>query len=158
MSLQLARGTEQTARRTPLISLCLAYVAMVPVAAGAAGAWLAPPAWTGLIVHADGLWCGALLCFFAGVRRGLSFRQSGGPTLAQLAGMMWLFVLGVATILSLWQNLSLALPLVGFASMFWLDAQATAHHEAPLYFARLRAVQLWIPVLSLAALLAMTNY
>lgn len=157
MSVQLTRGTEQTSRHTPLVSLFLAYIAMLPAAVGAIAVWAVPPIWVSLIARADSLWCGALLCFFAGVRRGLSFRQSGGPTLAQLAGMMWLFVMGIATILSPWRSISLALPLLGFVSMFWLDAKATERHEAPLYFARLRAVQLWIPVLSLAALLARTN-
>jgi uncharacterized membrane protein YoaK (UPF0700 family) len=156
MSVQLAEGTEQTSRDTPLISLLLAYSAMIPVAAGAVAVWVAPPVWTSLIIRIDSFWCGALLCFFAGVRRGLSFRQSGGPALAQLGGMLWLFGLGIATILSPWRTVSLALPLIGFSSMFWLDAEATRRHEAPLYFAKLRAVQLWIPVISLAVMLGGT--
>lgn len=154
--MSLATGTEQTSRRTPLISLFLAYIAMVPVAAGPVAAFLAPPHWSPLLIRLDALWCGALLCFFAGVRRGLSFRQDGGPALAQLAGMLWLFILGIATITVPQRLLALLIPLLGFVSMRSMDIAATARHEAPLYFARLRRAQLWVPIISLCALIIET--
>lgn len=145
-ALHLARGTEQTSPKTPLISLFLAYVAMLPLIACAGLAVLAR---NPILAHFAALWSGGLLCFFAGVRRGLSFRQSAGPTVAQLGGMLWLFCAGIATLLTAF----LLLPLIAFASMMALDIAATHRREAPRYFARLREVQLWLPILSLLTLI-----
>jgi hypothetical protein len=145
-ALHLTRATEQTSPKTPLISLFLAYIAMLPLVACAALALRAP---NPLLVHLATIWSGGLLCFFAGVRRGLSFRQSGGPTVSQLAGMLWLFCAGIATLAAS----LLLLPLIAFASMMLLDISATTRREAPRYFARLREVQLWLPILSLLTLI-----
>jgi hypothetical protein len=149
-SLHLARTTEQTSPKTPLISLFLAYTAMLPLIACAGWELLAP---SPILPQLAALWSGGLLCFFAGVRRGLSFRQSGGPTSAQLAGMLWLFCAGIGTLVTSF----LLLPLIAFASMMLLDIAAANRREAPLYFARLREVQLWLPIISLLTLILKTR-
>ncbi len=149
---RLADGTEDPKARSPAESLLLAYAAMVPLVAGAIVA-LALRHEAGLVVHLTVAWAGALLCFFAGVNRGLSFRQPGGPALAQIGTMLWLFAVGVASLLSPWPWMSLILQLTGFASMAVLDPAAARHGEAPRYFARLRPVQLVVPLASLALIL-----
>jgi hypothetical protein len=111
------------------------------------------------------LWGCAILTFLAGVRRGVSFRTPGGATFAQIATMLWLFLIGLA---ALWAFVlgggqraagatfaSLALLLVGYVSLGVLDPLAARRGEAPLFFARLRPVQMLIPLASLAALLAL---
>ena len=150
---RLPRGTEQSSRRAPLVSFVLAYAAMVPLMAGAVAALVLREPYAGLAVHGTIVWAGALLCFFAGVHRGLSFRQAGGPALSQLGEMLWLFWAGMASLLSPWPGPALVLQLAGFASMAVLDPIAARYGEAPRYFARLRPVQLALPLASLAALL-----
>ena len=150
---RLASGTEDPKTRSPLESLLLAYAAMVPLAAGAIAVLTLRGSAAALVLHATVTWAGALLCFFSGVHRGLSFRQPGGPRLSQLGSMLWLFVVGVVSLLSPWPGPALVLQLAGFASLAVLDPVAARHGEAPRYFARLRPVQLLIPVASLAALL-----
>jgi hypothetical protein len=145
-NLRLAAATEQTSPKPPLISLFLAYVAMLPLIAFAAVALVSR---SPILPHLAAIWSGGLLCFFAGVRRGLSFRQSGGPTVAQLGGMLWLFCAGILTLVTAF----LLLPLIAFASMMLLDISATHRREAPRYFARLREVQLWLPIASLLILI-----
>ena len=153
MAMHLADGKEDPKQHTPPISLVLAYLPMLLLAAGAASTWLITTE-TGLIMRLCITWSGALLCFLAGVRRGLSFRQEDGPTLAQLATMFCLFTLGVASLLSPWTIPALLLQLLGFAALAILDPIAARRGEAPRYFQRLRPAQMVIPVLSLLLLLA----
>jgi len=136
--------------RIPALSFLLAYLAMVPVAGTSVLVVCLPRIFLQPLDRIDSLWCGALLCFFAGVRRGLSFRQRGGPTLAQLAGMMWLFFLGIFTLLLAGRAESILLALAGFASIIPLDNAASRHDEAPHYFAWLRQLQMWVPLVSLS--------
>lgn len=147
----LTHGSKDPKAHTPAISLFLAYVAMVPIASGAAMslAFRSPA-----VVRLTTAWAGSVLCFLAGVKRGLSFRQEGGPTLAQLASMLWLFVRGAAALLSPWRVPSLVLLLLGYGSEALLGPVAARRKEAPRYFARLRPVQMMIPVASLLLLLA----
>ena len=152
-TIRLASGTEAPKTRPPLESFLLAYAAMIPLAAGACAALAVRGPALVLVVHGAVAWAGALVCFFSGVHRGLSFRQPGGPRLSQLGSMLWLFVIGVVSLMSPWPGPSIALQLAGFASMAVLDPLAAIHGEAPRYFARLRPVQLLIPVASLAVLL-----
>lgn len=143
--------------RTPGLSLFLGFAAMLPIAAGALASWLLPEPFGQLARDATILWSGAILCFLAGVRRGLSFRTPGGPTVAQIATMLWLFVLGLAALATLPLALTpLLLLLVGYASLAVLDPLAARRQEAPLFFERLRPVQMLIPILSLVALLTRT--
>ena len=104
------------------------------------------------------LWGCAILLFLSGVRRGLSFRTEGGPTLTQMATMIGLFSLGfVALALAILDEAvaALVLLLVGFGAIAVLDPIAARRGEAPLFFARLRPVQIPIALLSLTALLAL---
>jgi len=150
--IHLSHGTEDPQTRAPLVSLLLAYVAMLPIVAGAGAAALARG--SALPARLTSGWAGAVLCFLAGVRRGLSFRQPGGPTVAQLASMLWLFVAGAGALLSPWRVPSLVLLLLGYGSEAVIDPLAARRAEAPRYFARLRPAQMLIPVASLLVLLA----
>ncbi|MCQ8241740.1 DUF3429 domain-containing protein [Rhizosaccharibacter radicis] len=131
----------------PWDGLLLAWAAMVPLIAGTVGIWLLPTdrlVW--LARGATLLWGGALLVFFAGVRRGLSFRTPGGPQVAQLATMLWLFCLGIAVLVLLPTPLAPVLMLVGFGVLAVLDLVAADHAQAPLYFLRLRPLQMVVPI------------
>ena len=150
---RLGLGSEAPKTRPPLLSLFLAYVAMLPLAAGALAAGVLRGRVDALVIHLTVVWAGALLCFFAGVHRGLSFRQPGGPVVRQLGGMLLLFCMGVVSLLSPWPGPALVLQLAGFASMAVLDPIAARHGEAPRYFARLRPVQLAVPLASLGLVL-----
>ena len=150
----LSNKREDIQAHTPAISLFLAYVAMVPLVAGAVLAIIVTPAWTPEVVRLTAAWATAVLCFLSGVRRGLSFRQPGGPTVAQLAAMLWVFVLGAGSILVPWRTASIVLLLIGYASLAIIDPIAAEREEAPRYFARLRPVQMLLPVASLLILLA----
>jgi len=131
----------------------LAYAATLPVVAGAFLYLFVPSLRTqalgGTIIFAS-----LLLCFFAGVRRGLSFRQPGGARASQILTMLWLFVAGLAAALSPWPLPALLLLVLGFASLMVLDRIAARRDEVPAYFGRLRSTQLLIPIVSLAAILA----
>ncbi len=96
-------GIEEIKTRAPVVSLLLAYVATVPILAGPALSLTLSPGASDTITWITIIWSSAILCFLAGVRRGLSFRQPDGPALAQLAGMFWLFVLRVSALLSPWR-------------------------------------------------------
>lgn len=157
-STRLADGTEDPKPHTPPISLFLAYIAMVPTAAGAmvaASASLASPRAAGAVSRLTVAWAGAVLCFLAGVKRGLSFRQAGGPTVAQLGTMLWVFVLGAGALLLPGRAGSLVLLLVGYGSEAVLGPVAAERDEAPRYFERLRPAQMLVPVASLLVLLAL---
>ena len=146
----LTDGVEDPKVHTPAISLFLAYVAMVPIAAGAAtSVAFRSPAVARLTIS----WSGAILCFLSGVKRGLGFRQKGGPTVAQLGSMLWLFVPGALSLLLPWRIPSLILLLFGYGSEAVLGPLAAERGEAPRYFARLRPAQMVIPVASLLLLL-----
>ena len=146
----LSRGTEDPKARTPPISVLLASVAMVPIASGAVGSWLfRSPVLTRLTT----VWCGAILCFFAGVKRGLSFRQPGGPTVAQIGAMFATFLPGVLALLLPWRAVSIPLLLLGYGSEAVLGPVAAKREEAPRFFERLRPVQMIVPIASLTLLL-----
>ena len=149
----LSGGTEDPLTQAPLESLVLAYAAMVPIAFGAV-ACLVLNGWGAVLaVHLTATWSGAVLCFLSGVRRGLSFRQEGGPLVSQLGTMLWLFVLGAASLLSPWPAVSLGLQTTGYATMAFYDPLAARRGEAPRYFQTLRPAQMLIPVISLMLIL-----
>jgi hypothetical protein len=152
-NIRLGQLTESASRRTPVYSLLLANAAMAPIILGAISVFFVRPAWAAAIIRLDCNWSGALLCFFAGVNRGLSFRQPGGPAFAQFTTMFWLFLLGMSALLSPWQAASLVLLVAGFASMIIIGPAAAWRAEAPRYFARLRPWQMLFPVASLCVLL-----
>jgi hypothetical protein len=147
--------------QTPALSLILGYGATIPFIAGAAGAALINDnAMTQLCLDLIVLWGAAILLFLAGVRRGLSFRTPNGVTARQIATSMWYFTAGFGSLL-LWalqdahgsKALAMLLLLLGYASLIVFDVRAAWHLDAPPYFARLRAVQMLIPIASLGFLL-----
>ena len=136
-------------RETPWLGVFFGYIAMVPFGPGVLAFWLAPEPWRAAALALTLFWGAAIVTFLAGVRRGVSFRTPGGATAAQIATMLWLFCLGFAAIVLT----ALALPLpatlllvLGFLSLAILDPIAARRLEAPLYFARLRPVQMAIPL------------
>ena len=138
---------------TPPLSLLLGVSAMLPIVAGALAAWVLPGPAGGLAEDAAVLWAGAILVFLSGVRRGLSFRTPGGATIAQITTMLWLFLLGVASLATLSLRISPVLLLVGYLSLAILDPLAARRGEVPLFFARLRPLQMLLPILSVLAIL-----
>ncbi len=153
-NIRLSNDTEDANPHTPWESLFLAYAAMVPILAGALGSLLLHGEAAAVAVHLTVIWSGAVLCFLSGVRRGLSFRQKGGPLASQLLFMLWLFVLGVASLLSVWAIPSLLLQLAGYGTIAFYDPVSARKGEVPLYFRVLRPVQMLIPIFSLALMLA----
>ncbi|MEX6504854.1 DUF3429 domain-containing protein [Jiella sp. M17.18] len=140
--------------KTPPISIFFAYVAMLPLVLGALALWFAPDAQSFLAMNLTLFWGASILMFLSGVRRGVSFRTPAGPTLSQLAMMLWLYVLGFACLCATVWGFPLGATIaeiVGYASLAVLDPIAARREEAPLFFARLRPVQMAIPILSLIA-------
>lgn len=138
--------------QTPALSLLLGFGAMIPLALGAILAWLLPEPGRHLARAGALLWGSAILLFLSGVRRGVSFRTPDGPTAAQILTMLWLFLLGLVA-LPLVPGWAAAIPLLlGYLSLAVLDPMAARRNEAPLFFARLRPVQMAIPVISLVAI------
>jgi hypothetical protein len=145
-------------RSIPWLGIVFGYLPMAPFVAGAAGAWLTRDIVRAALLDLTILWAAAILLFLAGVRRGLSFRTPGGPRGSQIATMLGLFCLGLLALLAERGGLvilALGLELVGFAALTLLDPVAAERQEAPLFFARLRPLQMPIAVASLAALLAL---
>ncbi len=142
-------------RRTPALSLLLGYGAMLPFAIGAAAVWLLAGEGARFVADLTLLWGAAILVFLAGVRRGVSFRTENGPTAAQVAMMLWLFLLGLAAPVALALpsfRTALGLLLAGYASLAVLDPLAARRGEVPLFFERLRPVQMLIPIVCLIAI------
>ena len=128
------------------IDLLLGWSAVVPVALLAAAASAFPdgdgPAWTRTLAA---IWSGALLAFFSGVRRGLSFSEAAGARPAEIGAFLAVFALGVLTLLFR----SPAVGAVGLAATAVLDALAARRREAPVYFGVFRPVQLGLAALGL---------
>lgn len=145
-------------RRVPWLSIVLGYGPMVPFALGAAFAWWRRDDLGDAVLYLTILWGCAILLFLSGVRRGVSFRTEGGPTFIQIATMFGLFGLGFLALLSasLGQTVAaLVLLIAGFTAVAILDPIAARTGEAPLFFARLRPLQIPIAILSLCALLGL---
>jgi hypothetical protein len=146
-------------RETPWLSVVFGYGPMLPFVAGAAAAWWQRGALDFLITLVTILYGAAILLFLSGVRRGVSFRTEGGPTVAQIATMLGLFGLGFGALLTGViqgkQEIALDLLIAGFVAIAILDPIAARRGEAPLFFARLRPLQIPIAVLSLVALLVL---
>jgi Protein of unknown function (DUF3429) len=137
--------------QTPLLGLVFGWIAMLPFVFGALASWALTDG--SHAVAATVTWGGAILAFLAGVRRGLSFRTPGGEDSAQIATMLGLFLLALAALSTDSPVVSVVLLLIGYAAIAVLDPIAAARREAPLFFARLRPVQMLIPVGSLVAIL-----
>ena len=141
----------------PWLSVVLGFGPMLPILAGAVLAWWLRGDVGKLIATLTALWGCAILLFLSGVRRGVSFRTEGGPTLAQITTMIGLFCLGFAALVAVSFDLStvsLGLLLVGYLTVAVLDPIAARRGEAPLFFSRLRPLQIPIAMIGLTALLA----
>lgn len=137
----------------PLEAVLLGYGPMVPIAAGAIGAWLLPVELAATALQLTLVWTSSIVAFLSGVRRGLSFRAPEGPTMAQRAAFLWLFLLAFGAIALLPRPSSTALLALGCLSVAVLDFRAAQVGDAPPYFARLRPFQMLIAVFSLVAIL-----
>jgi hypothetical protein len=145
---------------TTVLGLILGYGATLPFVGGAAAAAFLGEDLARTAVHFTVLWGAAILLFLSGVRRGLSFRTPHGPTVSQIATSLWYFAGGFASLL-FWASReelgsaqpALAVLLVGYISVIVLDVPAARRLEAPPYFARLRPLQMMIPIVCLGYLL-----
>ena len=140
----------------PWLSVVFGYGPMLPFVLGAVAAWRLTGIWRGEAILMTVVWAAAILAFLAGVRRGLSFRTEGGPTLAQIATMFCLFVLALGALLAIihaYALVAVALLLTGFVAIALLDPIAARRGQAPLFFARLRPPQMAVAVIGLFALL-----
>ena len=135
----------------PALGLLLGGSAMVPFVLLAAALWLAPGPWRPACLRLLIYWGASVLGFLAGVRRGLSFRSPGGDHAGPIVTMLWLFVLAFAALAVPGRMAALALLLAGYASLAVMDPAAARRQEAPLFFARLRPLQMLIPIACLAA-------
>ena len=79
-SAKLSSPTDDPQPRAPWESFLFAYAATVPLVAAAIAVWWLAGDTRAIILQLGVRWAGAVLCFLSGVRRGLSFRQAGGPT------------------------------------------------------------------------------
>lgn len=137
----------------PADGLFFAYLAMLPLVAGAIGLFVLPDNWAFLTLNFTLLWGAAILTFLSGVRRGVSFRQPGGPKATQLGMMLFLFLAGFGAILSVvwaYPLYAVGLELAGYLALAVLDPISARRGTAPLYFAKLRPVQMLLPIVSLA--------
>ena len=139
--------SEDLGRARRWVDLGLGWSAVVPVALLAWAATAFPqgdgPAWVRTLAA---IWSGALLAFFSGVRRGLSFSEASGARPAEIVTLLTLFVAGVLTLLFR----SPALGAAGIALTAGVDALAARRREAPVYFGLFRPVQLGLAALGLA--------
>ncbi len=151
---RLTTGEEDPKEQTPPISLFLAFIALVPVIAGTAVVLLSDDEDAAETIERPTIgWAAAVLCFLAGVRRGLSFRQPGGSKLRDLADMFGLFVFGAGGIVLPRPRIAATSLLLGYATLGLRDPQAARRGEAPRYFARLRPIQVLLPIGALFGLL-----
>ena len=137
----------------PRLDILFGFGPTVPFIFGVVAAWWFPEPWRLVALQLTALWGSAIMLFLSGVRRGISFRTEGGPTWSQMATMLMLFGLGLSSLAALWLGQviwALILLLAGFSSIFVLDPIAARRGEAPLYFERLRRLQMPIVVLALA--------
>ncbi len=114
---------------------------------------------SGLATPAAALWGGAIIAFLAGVRRGASFRQPGGPQPRQLVVMAAHFSVAVVALALVFAGLAgvaAGLLALAFASLGLADLLGAKAGSMPLFFARLRPPQAAFATVSLAvvALLA----
>ena len=149
--------TAHEPRRIPWLDLVFGFGPMLPIAAGAIAAW-----WLNgrpldyLVALFTLLYAASILLFLAGVHRGVSFRTEGGPRLSQIVTMLFLYGLGLASLLAAVVGKAvpaLAMLILGYAAIMVIDPIAARAGEVPLAHARLRPLQMPIAVVSLAVLL-----
>ena len=140
--------SEDLGRAKRGVDLLLGSSAIAPIVACAVLVWLDASAPLPLVRALAVIWSGSLLAFFAGVRRGLTFSETGGGRPTELATMLGFFALGVVSIVLL----SPILAAIGLAGVGALDAWSARRRESPTYFSVFRPPQMALGVLALAAL------
>ncbi len=141
------RRSDELGRAHRGFDLLLGSSAVVPIVAAAILVWFVPAGPAALVRELVVIWSGALLAFFAGVRRGLTFSEAGGGHVGELATMLGFFVFGVAAIVLL----SPIVAAVGLAAVGALDAWSGRRSESPRYFSVFRPPQMALAVLALVA-------
>lgn len=136
--------------RVPWDAVILGWGPMLPFPA-ALGLVIRGGAAGEMALGAVHFWGAAVVIFLSGVRRGLSFRTPGGWTWAQMAMFVWLFWSGLLALV-LPVGWALWLLATAFLTLAVLDPIAARREEAPLYFARLRPMQMALPVVCLAGM------
>ena len=139
----------------PPLGMIFGWGPMVPFVVGAIAAWTFHDA---TAIRLTIIWGGAILAFLAGVRRGLSFRTPGGEAFAQIATMLLLFTLALAALASPWPIPAVMMLLAGYITVAILDPRAAARRQVPLFFARLRPIQMMVPIASLAVIICRLFY
>ena len=137
-----ARGLGQGDRGLDLV---LGAAGFLPLAILGVGAWLLPRELRGLADVGSRAWAAGLLCFLAGVRRGLTFSERRGASTAEVATFLALFFTGVTGWLFP-PLLMLGLFVAGMA-----DAIAARRAQAPRYFTWLRPAQALVALTGLAS-------
>ena len=144
-------------RRVPWLDIVFGFGPMVPIAAGTAAAWwLQGEPLDYLAILVTLLYAASILCFLAGVHRGVSFRTEGGPRLSQMVTMLVLYGLGLGSLITVVTGkvvLGLSMLILGYALVAILDPLEARSGSVPLAHARLRPIQMPIAVVSLAVLL-----
>jgi hypothetical protein len=142
--------------RIPLSSLILAYGPVLPLPLAAIGWAVLPHPWPGVVLWLAVWWGGAILTFLAGVRRGLSF-EGEGASMAELALMTWLFLLGAGSIACALAVRTPLLPLtmlvLGYGTIAVVDPISARRGRAPAHFERLRLPQMSVALIGLIALM-----
>ncbi len=145
------------ARRIPWLDLVFGFGPMVPIAVGAAAAWyLQGQPLDYLVILVTLLYSASILCFLAGVHRGVSFRTEGGPRLSQMVTMLVLYGLGLGSLITVVTGkivFGLSMLILGYALVAVLDPLEARSGAVPLAHARLRPIQMPIAVISLAVVM-----
>jgi hypothetical protein len=144
-------------RRIPWLDVVFGFGPMVPIAAGAVAVWwLRGQPLDYLLNLLTLFYSGSILCFLAGVHRGVSFRTEGGPRLSQMVTMLLLYGLGAGSLFAAILGspvVGLSMLILGYALVAVLDPLEARTGAVPLAHARLRPLQMPIAIVSLAVLL-----
>lgn len=133
------------------MDVALAWGTVAPFVACALAAWLTRGAAQAVAMSLAIIWGGAILAFAAGVRRGLGLRNSRW---AQVAVVLWAFVLAFGSMIALKPLTSLGLLILGYSSLALLAHHSARRTEVPPPFGRFRAVQMAVAALCLCAVAA----
>lgn len=136
------------------VDLVLGWSAVIPIAflTWAAATVRGEAEASAIVRTLAAIWAGALLAFFGGVRRGLSFSEAAGARATELVTLLTLFGAGVLTLLFRSPGLGAA----GLVLTAVVDALAARRREAPVYFGLFRPVQLGLGALGLAIVAGFT--
>jgi hypothetical protein len=140
----------------PATSLIFGYGPMLPLVVAAVAIWVLQPPWPEIALRLALIWAAAILIFVAGVRRGYGFGSTGASTPVAITTMLTYFVPGSLALVMMTFGrfgMALAVLIIGFALVAFLDRRAAMVGDAPTHFARLRVPQMAIAVIALVLLL-----